>query len=307
MLHQVEGGLDTFSLWQSYLRRNTAPDVLVIGDSRVRADIDAGAIGKSLSRQRGQNITAEKFGISGGQPSVLDGLLYRVLKRPSRPKVLVYALSEYSFNASYISDPTSDFWQMSDPPDVGFMRRAIRLDPKPLRLVEGWVMPVFEHAPVLSQPIECRVRPLEQATPCANPSTLPRLTMTPASRDYVLSFYANIYLRNYVFSRQQAQYVRDAAQLAASAAVKTCFVILPVLGIDAIDPSSYTLFLSRMRSMANSLGAPLVDFHRELTGRPDLWTDPSHLNARGAAVFADSFAKKTCPALEQYGSTPVQG
>jgi len=223
-----------------------------------------------------------KLGISSGLPYFLEALLYRVLTRASRPQSIVLDLSEYQFTTNYQHDSTSDFWQISDPIDPGYMIQALRLDSNRWRLARGWLLPVFANYPIIAQGVHCGLQQLQGKAVCRAAQLPEDNVMTSADRDYILNIYRDE-LRNYSYSNQQATYVREAVSLVRARGVAVKFVILPVLGIDAIDATAYELFRKQTANLAGTLGVPLLDLHRSLVDDTELWGDPSHLNRAGAA------------------------
>jgi hypothetical protein len=287
VLEQLNSGTDTWTIWTQY-NSSPAPDVLFVGDSRVRQDVDVTAISSDLASQRGRSVTVSKVGLSSADMALLDSVLYRVVARSSRPRTVVIALSEFAFNASYQPDRTADYWQLSFPPDLGFMRAALAHDPNRSRLLSGWALPLVAHAPILAQGAQCLVQTLPV---CIPPSHLHDGKMTKTVHDMILNYYIDLFLRDFKWSESELQDLSSAADRVRAAGSRLAFVVLPVNGIAEISPPLYADFIARMGSVANANGAPLADLNAAVNKSDwSLWEDPSHLNDRGSRLIAPQLA-----------------
>ncbi len=287
VLEQLNSGTDTWSIWSQY-NSSPAPDVLFVGDSRVRQDVDVTAVSSDLASRRGRTVTVSKIGLSSADMALLDSVLYRVVARSSRPRTVVIALSEFAFNASYQPDRTADYWQLSFPPDLGFMGAALAHDPNRSRLLSGWALPLVAHAPILAQGAQCLV----QSSPvCVPPMHLHDGQMTTTLRDTILAYYVDLFLRDYKWSASELQDLSSAAERVRAAGSRLAFVVLPITGIAEINPPLYANFLARMGTIADAHRAPLADLHAAVNKSDwSVWLDPSHLNDRGARLIAPQLA-----------------
>lgn len=289
VLGHIDQGTDTWSLWSTYAS-NPAPDVLFVGDSRVRQDVDTSAIARALSLDSGQPTSVAKIGISNADAAMLDTVVYRVMAASVRPRTVVIAVSEFAFNENYQPDRTADYWQLSSPFDLGFMELALRRDrAHEARLSAGWAVPLVANAPIVAEGVQCWLRPDPTCTPAAH---LEVSRMSPEERSLVLSYYADLYLRDFVFSAVELADIESAARRVQSGGSHLALVILPVNGIVELDPHLYAEYLVRIQAMAASMRAPLVDMHASVPEADwSLWVDPSHLNRAGAAHIANALAQ----------------
>jgi hypothetical protein len=286
-IQPIESGADTWTLWAHY-DSSPAPDVLFVGDSRVRQAVDAGAISRELSGQAGHTITVSRVGLSNADPALLDTLLYRVMSRASRPKTIVIALSEFGFNASYQPDRTADYWQLSFPPDPGFMRVALAHDWNRSRLVAGWAVPLIAHAPILAEGVQCLVQPSPKCTIAAH---LFDDRMTQATHDLIITYYIDLYLRDFKWSETELHDVVLAADRVRAGGARLAFVVMPINGIAELSAPFYADYLEHIHALAASRAAPLADLHAAVNEADwSLWADPSHLNDRGAVLMAPQLA-----------------
>ena len=283
VLEHIEAGADTWSLWVRYAS-SAAPDVLFVGDSRVRQDVDVVGISLELSAQAGRTVTVSRLGLSNADPALLDTVLYRVMSRASRPRTVVISLAEFAFNASYQPDRTADYWQLSFPPDAGFLRVALAHDWNRSRLAAGWAVPLVAHAPILAQGVQCAVQP---SASCSAAAHLHDERMTQATRDLILTYYINLYLRDFKWSETELHDLLSAAERVRASGSRLAFVVMPINGIAELSEPFYTEYLEHMRTLAAANKIPIADLHAAVDKSDwSLWADPSHLNDRGAALFA---------------------
>ncbi len=286
-LEWLNTGTDTWTIWASYAAA-PAPDVLFVGDSRVRQDVDVAAISRDLSSGQRNKVNVSKLGISNADPTLLDALISRVVHRASRPRTIVLALSEFGFNASYQPDRTADYWQLSYPPDPGFTQVALSHDPNRSRLLAGWAVPFVAHAPILAQGVQCHLHPSPACTPGAHIHTD---QMTQAERDLIIEYYVDLFLFDFQWSATELRDLAAATEQVRAAGMRLAFAILPINGIAEISPPLYSDYLVHMQAAASAQHAPLTDMHAAVTESDwSLWVDPSHLNDNGAAVIAPQLA-----------------
>jgi hypothetical protein len=298
MLQRFEAGNDTRSQWSRYVGQTPAPDVLFVGDSRIRADVDVGAISRSLSQKTGHRVGVAKLGISGAAPAFLDALLYRVAHTQQRPRDVVLAISEYQLNANYNPDPTSDFWQVSSP-DVGYLVRAVQLDPNRGRLIRGWFVPVFANAQVIVQGVQCFIQERSGVKVCSQASRFPEdQVMNPVIEDYILGLYRDLHLHDYRLSQAKLAYLSQAIGYLRAAKIRVHLVIMPIYKIDGLNTTGYTKFENAIRRLAAEEGIGLTDLHHQMQADLSRWGDPSHLNHSGASEFGRELAAIPSPYLQ---------
>jgi len=289
-LRKLESGQDTGSQWRRYEAAPKGMDILFVGDSRVRADVDIDAIDRQLSAKSGRSVHGAKLGISSAVPALLDAILYQVAHRSPRPREIVLAVSEYQFNENFNPDPTADFWQITSF-DPGYLSIALRLDPNRGRLARGWLVPVFANSPVIVQGVQCLIQNFEGTQLCSQVSRFPEdHLMTADDEHYILGVYRDVDLYRYGFSNTKLSYLRDGIASVRRAGVRVQLVTLPVYKIDAIDPEAYAQFQKQIADLAATAGIDYTDLHNAMQLRPEMWGDPSHLNHRGARELANQLA-----------------
>jgi len=281
-LAALGAGADTYGLWNSYVSRGEAPEILFVGDSRVRADIDTDRIAELLSTPRDAVF---KLGISNGQPAFLGALVDRVLERPTKPRILVYGLSEFQFNDRLTLDATADYWAISEPISAGHIKRAIARSTDPGRLLRGWAIPALANDRVLWLGVNCWWEQRRVPDACTEPSRFASHVMTGADEATILAMYRQD-LTDYQHSPTQEHYLSELITAADAQGVTVALMIPPVWRIDDLYPGLYEGYLARMETVAQRHGLRLLDLHTAMRSDRTLWADPSHLNVVGARALA---------------------
>lgn len=311
--YRISGVASTYWQWSNYLA-NPA-DVLFVGDSRAREDVDTAAIQSAVWADLGKRLSVGKLGFDSAEPRDLLGMMYRVTNLARRPKVVLYAFSEYQFSG-YTSDPTYDFWSMVAPFDPGFIHLTFDIDVgNQQRLLTGFVSPLNANLTVLETGAPCTVHDLKrflaEHSPlklsgaldalgyCDTPPGFAQLTMTPQSRDVVYAQYRQIFADNYSFSETQASYVKQAVAMARAAGIQVAFFVPPEYHFEDLNPAAYMDFQSRTTQLASEMGVKRYDFHTEFGNSPELWSDPAHLNRAGTAAFVPQLAAMVESELRQ--------
>jgi hypothetical protein len=191
---------------------------------------------------------------------------------------------------------------MELPLDAGYYQLTYEIDTgNQQRLLTGYVIPLDANVKVLETGVPCTEhdlkRLLAQNTPiklngalepigyCDTTPGFSQITMTPQSRDAVFEQYRTIFANNFSFSATEASYVTRAATMARSAGSKLAFFVSPEYHIEDLNPSAYAEFEDGTKELTSELGTQWYDFHAEFRDSPELFSDPAHLNALGAAAY----------------------
>lgn len=286
-LAALGAGADTYGLWDGYVSRARAPDVLFVGDSRVRADIDTAGIAELLSKP---GDAVSKLGISNGQPAFLGALVERVLDRPTKPRLVVYGLSEFQFNDRLTLDATADYWAISEPISVKHIERAITRSTDRGRLLRGWAIPALANDRVLWLGVNCWWERRRAPDACTDPARFATHLMTATDEATILEMYRQD-LRDYQHSTTQEHYLTELITAAQTQGVTVALMIPPVWGIDELYPGLYDAYLARMETIAKRHGVGLLDLHTAIRNDRTSWADPSHLNVVGARALAPMLSR----------------
>ncbi|MDQ6879976.1 MAG: hypothetical protein M3082_20220 [Candidatus Dormibacteraeota bacterium] len=286
--------MDAHTQWSAYLSRAQAPDVLFVGDSQTFTDVDAGAVARLLSSRVGRPLSVGKLGVPGEGPAFVDALLYRVMKRPSHPRLVVYQIAEWTLNDDRHWDPSADLWQISSPFDPQFMARAYRLDPERGRLVRGWALPYFmTYLPIVTL-AQCRlVDGIQVATALLLkhvPSELRGQTSCESGEAYAgrLSHLSDS--GSYRFSTTGAANVGESVAEIRAAGAQVVLVEYPVINLEASNSAAYRIFKSHDGVLASNLNVNLVDISSEMSTQTEFWLDAAHFKHQGAVALAPRLA-----------------
>jgi len=307
----IKGGSDAYSQWQAYLS-HPAPDVLFLGASETYTDIDAAQLSAGLSSAAGHRVTVGKLGFIGQEPAFHDLAMHLVMRRSSRPKVVVVAVQAPMLNAAATcrscTDPfTSDVWQISDLSDPGFIQLALNNDPNRLRLAAGWAIPLLANYPSIVG-LQCPMvsfgreasravlgwvpNVLQAPTYCESnlPYRLPRDSMTEAT-------YANTML-----DYQQA-FIRHLVREAQAGGTQVLFLKPPFhSAIRTAAPQAEQMFDAQLDKMSAELGVGIVDLSSAVPDDPGYWLDPLHLNNRGAHYYGPRAVQALASPLTSLGA-----
>ncbi|GAC1510839.1 MAG: hypothetical protein NVS1B3_13700 [Candidatus Dormibacteraceae bacterium] len=303
---RLSGVADSYWQWNEYSRN--PPEVLFIGDSRVREDVDVSAVHAIVSAQLGRDVRVGKIGFDSAQPRSLLAVMYRVTHQSPRPKWIFYGMSEYQYGSAYNFDPTYDFWNMSLPLDWGFLQLTYQIDTgNQERLVKGYLSPLEANQKVLETGAPCTVHDLKNVIarytriklagalaplyPCTTSPGFAGLTMSADSRERGFAQYREIFANNFTYSEMQASYVRQAVAMARSTNVSMSFFVPPQYLLDDLNAGAYAEFENRTSLLAQELHLNRFDFHVEQRDSESLWADPAHLNRSGSLEFAPRVAK----------------
>lgn len=297
---------DASTQWQAYTAR-PAPDVLFVGDSETLTDVAPDRVGQLLSSELGRQVSVGKLGLPGETPDVIHVLVYRIMQRESRPKLLVYEVNELTMNSYWQWEPSYDLWLLSEP-DPDYIQLALKVDRQPAWLIKAWLVPYFATAPVLAKAAECKLvegsRSLAAKLLHHVPVELRPETPCEAVHHLGQAVIGNIdpYLVNYSYSKTREDYVRASLNLARSQTTAVMFIQLPARRLEQRAPESYAIFEGHVAALASELGVPSVNLVTSLESNdpdPGLYLDDGHLTDRGAVALAPAVAAAVAPLAAQ--------
>ena len=280
--------------WAAY-RSSAAPDVLFVGDSRVRADIDTAELARSLSGG-GRPATVGALGIDAAKPLFLRELVRRIAARETRPQLLVLSISEYQLNASWDLSPASGgsqtkyVWQITDPIDPAFMLAAARDEPDRGRLLAGWAFPLLASYGVVVEGLRCQALALRGREECGDTLRDRATPMTPEKRDEWREIIGRDYLGAYDDATRQIDAASEALAIARDAGIDVAVMLPPVYRFADIAAPAYARFLASLTTLSRNANAKLVDLHAAFDERPELFFDPNHLTTDGSRAVAPLIA-----------------
>jgi hypothetical protein len=312
---------DAYSVWHHYAI-SPVPDVLVIGASPTFADIDETGLSTQLSRLAGRPITVKKMAFNGQGPLFYDALMYRIMKRPQHPELIVLTTAPPDLNsgcASCMATLTSNLWDISDPTDPDFDRLALSLDPEPTRLAAGWVLPLVAYYPSIIA-LQCIAIEQGRAAAAAAIGRVPVQLQNPTICETQPGYFlrtgwerqpemtqGNVYVSTKNYARFMADYhispsavssLSHAITAARSAGVNVVLLQAPLhSGARILYPEAHHEYQDQVEAMAADLSIPLVNLSESVPDDPRLWVDLLHLDKAGAAYFAPKLAGVLAPIL----------
>jgi hypothetical protein len=299
---EVYAGSDSATQWQAYLARGKAPDVLFVGDSQTRSHVDADQISALLSSRMGRQVDVAKIGVGGEGPAFFEAVVYRVMHRPTHPRLIVLPFNPVTLTVRHEEgwDSSADLFNISEPLDLEYMKLALRVDSKPGTLVRDWMVPYFRTAPVMSMALKCRLITWLQThshyvpgefrvgTPCEEYSQTDQAFGKAAP--WVLAQFRE-WVQDYEISDREVQFTREAVQLTRAGGAAVVLLTYPVQDVNQIPSQASSRFQALARSLPDSLGVQLFDLLNVLSHQSELWADPVHMKRVGALRFASTLAE----------------
>ena len=287
--------------WRRYLADPPA-DILYVGDSRVREDIDGAAITRSLAGDAGRTARVSSIGIDAAKPSFTRAIAERVVhSTPHRPRTIVIAVSEYQLNETWDGlaesggSQTQYFWQVGSPFDLSYARVAVEQDRDPERLLAGWMVPLLANYSVLVNGLRCDVTALRAPPDCVDEYQDRLRVMDAVSLERWRHVIRDQYLGDFRPSSFQIESLERCVSDLQAAGVDVYLVVLPVYRVEELDPARYRDFLQVLGSVSLRIGVNLTDLHSMFDSQPEFFADPNHLNARGAEALGPHLAAITKP------------
>ena len=311
----ARSGADGYSIWQQYAS-NPVPDVLVIGASPARTDIDEPQLAAALSSAVGRPITVGKLGFAGQTPLFLNALMYRIMKRTPHPKLIAVVAVGPELNdgcALCVTSVNGGLWDISDLTDPDFTRVELSLSPNPALLLTGWVFPSLAYYPSLialqcmafntgraaSKALVGRV-PVQLQNPTVCEGTVPykwarQAVMTQTDYQLSVDNYRGFML-DYRVSTQTASSVAEMVTRARSGGTRIVFLQTPLHpGLRSTYPDAIRMSQQGLRDLATSLNVPVLDLSNSVPDDPTLWVDSLHLDRSGADHLTPELAKALMP------------
>jgi hypothetical protein len=313
----ARSGTDVYSVWQHYAS-SPVPDVLVIGASPARTDVDEVVLAAQLSSAVGRPITVGKMGFAGQTPRFLDALMYRVMKRPEHPKLIALVTVGPELNegcAICIYSTNGGLWDITDFTDPELLRLSLQLSPNPGWLVAGWVVPTFAYYPSLIG-LQCIAfdagRSLSTRLVGRVPIQLQNTTACEATAAYKWGRQAEMMQEDYRgslinYKGFMAEYRLSPATVASLGSIvnrarsggsHVVFLETPLHpGLRTYFPDEVRKSQEQLHIVAQDLNADVIDLTNLVPDDPGLWVDGLHLDKAGADYFAPQLAQALAPSL----------
>jgi len=318
----ARSGTDAYSIWQGYVS-GPVPDVLVIGNSLAQADIDEVRLSSELAKSAGRPVTVKKMGFNGQGPLFYDALMYRIMKLPEHPKLVVVSTMAVDLSPDGCAQCrallTSDLWDIGDLTDPGFVQLAIHVDPDPGLLVAGWALPSLANYPSIVA-LQCLAVNYGRATTKSVLGSVPSLlkqpnvcetqpgylllagwanqpAMTPYDMQRSTQSYRSL-MAGYQIAPRAVASLRDAISRGQAGGATVVLLQAPLhFQSRSLFPEHETAYGHQMRLLANDRNVHLVDLSDSVPDDPMFWVDTQHLDHAGAAYLAPRLAMELAPIL----------
>jgi len=264
-----------------YAATSNAPDTLFVGDSRAGTDVDIPEISRLARSGTADQTQVAKVSLPGEYLSVVALIVERLVGLTHPPKTMLLSISEYQLSRTKpLADPTRDLWSVSEGAPAGYLRRALALDPYPLRLVMGWPDPLATRYGALSSAVRCKLGRWAIVNRCLTPGQATTADVSPeGARGTVLDQFRTL-LHDYQIDPTQLAALRSLAKTAHTRGVALAYYVPAV---------AYEQFRVSLSSAAGSDHVPLF-FPAAGDLTPSMWADPSHMNREGARAYARALA-----------------
>lgn len=320
-----------WTLFRQYVRRYGSPEVLVIGSSRALRGVDPDTLQQGLAARGHQSIGVFNFGINGATAQVVDLIIRRLLSLSQLPKIIVWADGVRAFNSGRLDVThnaiiaSEGYRQLSSGPlisvhgteSLSLQQNFQRIDQE---LNETLGSLSFSHTQrdrlkaLLVQGFQTRLRwlwpgidpphfrsKIDQET--VSVTQLDARGFLPLSKRFNPVAYYQQYTyvsgqhdsdyRSFQLAGQQNEAFQQLLQFIQQQQLTLVFVNLP-LTRTYLDPPrrQYEVqFRQYMLNQAQRENLIFIDWGQLWLDQHDYFSDPSHLNRRGAQAISQRLAQ----------------
>lgn len=294
-LHQEILAQDMFSSKLEYFRElDLDPEVVLMGNSRVRHGIDTDVIKSMLSKQLHMDTRSWNFGMGGVTAQLYLPLSLRILEREHKPKVVVFGVAPADFvNATPLALDHLVFSRLWRPADLIDAIHAGASAEQAMDILANSTLELLRFRPSLVDVI-LRGRKLGQSISQDEfgykaehpaPLSLQRIRATNRAKGY----------RKELVGKQKSVGIfklgcfRQAVKLLLDAGVRVVVVAMPessqVHHIASEPDSAVTSIFQKVRETCDSMGIGFADLSSPAWLDDSYFTDGDHMNFNGARLF----------------------
>ena len=306
--------------WQ-ITNKQRSPEVLIVGSSRALRGIEPKTLEKALSNKGYKDISVFNLGIDGATAKVVNLQVTQILSRPQLPRMIIWADGLRAFNSSR-SDLTYDEITASD----GYkqLQEAVKnssVSPNPITIPEISTKspnPIAQSFDLLfatfSRRQEIRtslVKKFDRNTHMLSNSeallaaTMPSTVTALDPKGFVafdVTFDPNTYFqkfpqvpgdydldyRNFEPNGSQFEAFANVVDFCRRNNIDLLVVNMPLheTYLDQIRSRFEAIFNGRMQELALREGFTYLDLSQAVLNQADLFSDPSHLNKKGAIAIS---------------------
>lgn len=310
--------------WQ-ITNKKRSPDVLIVGSSRALRGIEPNVLEKALIAKGYKGISVFNLGIDGATAKVVNLQVTQILSQQQIPRMIIWADGLRAFNSSR-SDITYDEITAS----TGYKQvqetlknNGINPDPlspniatKPENPISQAFNTIFATSAKRQEVRTSVVKSFDQNTHLLSNSealiaaTMPSTATALDSKGFVafdVTFDPNTYFqkypqvpgdydldyRNFDTSGSQFDAFANVVDFCRRNNVELLVVNMPLHNtyLDTIRTRYEASFNSRMQELALREGFTYLDISQAISNQAELFSDPSHLNQKGAIAIAQMLAQ----------------
>ena len=310
--------------WQITNKRRS-PDVLIVGSSRALRGIEPNILEKALINKGYKGASVFNLGIDGATAKVVDLQITQILSQPQLPRMIIWADGLRAFNGSR-SDITYDeitastgYKQLQTTqknngiiPDA----QSPNIANPPANPIAKALDLVFATSAKRQEVRTAVVKNFDRNTHLLSNSealiaaTMPSTATALDSKGFVafdVTFDPNTYFqkypqvpgdydldyRNFETSGSQFDAFANVVDFCRRNNIELLMVNMPLHNtyLDAIRLRYEATFNRRMEELALREGFTYLDISQSIPTQADLFSDPSHLNQKGAIAIAQMLAQ----------------
>jgi hypothetical protein len=310
--------------WQ-IKNKQRSPDVLIVGSSRALRGIEPSILEKALINKGYKGASVFNLGIDGATAKVVNLQLTQILSQPQLPRMIIWADGLRAFNSSR-SDITYDEITAS----TGYKQlqdikknNGITPDAQPPNIANQTVNPiakaidlVFATSAKRQEVRTAVIKNFDRNTHMLSNSealiaaTMPSTASALDSKGFVafdVTFNPNTYFqkypqvpgdydidyRNFDISGSQFDAFANVVDFCRRNNIKLLMVNMPLHNtyLDAIRLRYETTFNRRMEELSFREGFTYLDISQSIPTQAEFFSDPSHLNQKGAILIAQMLAQ----------------
>ena len=310
--------------WQITNKRRS-PDVLIVGSSRALRGIEPNILEKALINKGYKGASVFNLGIDGATAKVVDLQITQILSQPQLPRMIIWADGLRAFNGSR-SDITYDeitastgYKQLQNTqknngiiPDA----QSPNIANPPANPIAKALDLVFATSAKRQEVRTAVVKNFDRNTHLLSNSealiaaTMPSTATALDSKGFVafdVTFDPNTYFqkypqvpgdydldyRNFETSGSQFDAFANVVDFCRRNNIELLMVNMPLHNtyLDAIRLRYEATFNRRMEELALREGFTYLDISQSIPTQAELFSDPSHLNQKGAIAIAQMLAQ----------------
>ncbi|ELS33531.1 MULTISPECIES: D-alanyl-lipoteichoic acid biosynthesis protein DltD [Pseudanabaena] len=312
--------------WQTTNKRRS-PDILIVGSSRALRGIEPNVLEKALINRGFKDISVFNLGIDGATAKVVNLQITQILARPQLPRAIVWADGLRAFNSSRSDITYDEITASSGYKQLQESLKANGLNSEPLSnqnvAIAKSLNPISQSLDALFTTLPKRqeirtslVKKFDRNTHMLSnsealiASTLPSTATALDSKGFVafdVTFDPNTYFqkfpqvpgdydldyRNFDTTGSQFEAFANVVDFCRRNDIELIVVNMPLHAtyLDNIRTRYEATFNERMQELALRESFTYLDLSHQIQNQAELFSDPSHLNQKGAITIAKLLAQ----------------